>query len=542
VIRCLLAFASLTVASLSFQFIDKTKEARITAVIQSGTPEKKWIMEANGAGVAVLDYDNDGRMDILIGNGGSMDILAPIAKGELPPARNDGVFLYRNLGDGTFADVTRAAGLVNPFWGTGANAVDYDRDGFTDILLTNIGQDVLFRNQGNGTFRNVSRQAGLTSKVAWHTGSAFGDYDGDGDLDLYIAGYVSLRALGIGKPASVCKYLDLPVFCGPMKLQGEPDIFYRNNGNGTFSDWTSAVGLVETEPRYGFTVVMGDFNQDGKSDIFVANDSVPNYLYLNTGKGAFDEAGLVSGVAYNADGKAQANMGAAIADVDNDGDLDILTTTFSEDYFPLFEQKSAGLYEDVSARAGLIRSTAPLLGWACGFVDMDNDGWRDLWLANGHVYPTIGQAGRTTYEQSVVVVRNERGAFASNPQPVPIRTKASWRGGAAADFNNDGKMDLIVTPVEGAPALLENRASSKYHWIGLDLRGGATGAVIHVEACGKTWFDTVRNGGSYVSADDPRRHFGLGDCAKVERVTVRWPSGRKQVLKGIAADTYHVVQ
>jgi hypothetical protein len=542
VIRILVAMSALAGASVTFQFVDKTSESGITATLSHGTPTKKWIMEANGSGVAVFDYDRDGRMDMLVVNGTPLETLQRIVKGAAPPARNDGVFLYRNHGDGSFTDVTPAAGLTNVFWGTGANAVDYDGDGFPDILITNLGQDVLFRNQGDGTFKDVSRQAGLASKIAWHTGSAFGDYDGDGDLDLYIAGYVSIKELGIGNPAPVCQYLELPVFCGPLKLAGEPDVFYRNNGDGTFSDFTAAAGLVEQEPRFGFTVVFEDFNQDRKPDIFVANDSGPNYLYLNESGGRFTEAALVSGVAYNSDGKSQANMGAAIGDIDNDQDLDVLTTTFSEDHFPLFTQTSAGFYEEASAQAGLVRATTPLLGWACGFVDFDNDGWRDLWLANGHVYPTIGQARRTSYEQPVVIIPNQHGNFGSTPQLVRTRSKASWRGGAAGDFDNDGKMDLIVTPVEGTPALIENRTVSSHHWIGLDLRGNAIGAAIHVTGCGKTWFDTVRNGGSYVSADDPRRHFGLGDCASLDRVTIRWPSGRSQVLKSMATDRYHVVR
>ncbi|HYI97020.1 MAG TPA: CRTAC1 family protein [Bryobacteraceae bacterium] len=534
--------SALAGVSITFQFVDRTSESGITATLHNGSPAKKWIMEANGGGVAVFDYDRDGRMDVVVVNGTPVETLERIVKGATPPVREDGVFLYRNLGDKGFADVTRSAGLTNLFWGTGANAADYDGDGFPDILLTNMGQDVLFRNQGDGTFKDVSRQAGLASKIAWHTGSAFGDYDGDGDLDLYIAGYVSLKDLGIGRPAPVCQYLELPVFCGPLKLAGEPDVFYRNNGDGTFSDFTAAAGLVEQEPRFGFTVVFEDLNRDRKPDIFVANDSGPNYLYLNEGRGRFTESALVSGVAYNSDGRSQANMGVAIGDIDNDQDLDLLTTTFSEDHFPLFTQSSAGIYEEVSAQAGLVRSTTPLLGWACGFVDFDNDGWRDLWLANGHVYPTIGMGGRTTYEQPVVIVPNQRGHFGSTPQLVRTRAKASWRGGATGDFNNDGKMDLIVTPVEGSPALIENRSVSSHHWIGLDLRGKAVGAEVYIAGCGKTWFDTVRSGGSYISADDPRRHFGLGSCSSVDSVTIKWLSGRTQVLKNMATDRYHVVE
>jgi hypothetical protein len=529
-------------ASFSLHFEDTGRHAGIDAVLSGGSPEKRWIMEANGGGVAVLDYDNDGRMDLLLVNAASVAMLQRLVRSETPEARKDGVFLYRNEGNGTFRNVTKAAGLANPFWGTGANAADYDGDGFTDILLTNIGQDVLFRNRRDGTFEDVSRSAGLRRTLAWHTGSAFLDYDGDGDLDLYIAGYINVAKLGIDGSPPVCRYLEMPVFCGPVNLTGEPDVFYRNEGGGLFREATAAAGLLEREPRFGFTVVAEDFNGDRRPDLFVANDSGANYLYLNNGRGEFAESALTSGVAYNADGKAQANMGVAVGDYDNDGDVDLLTTTFSEDYFPLFQQTSPGIYEDVSSAAGLVRATAPLLGWACGFADLDNDGWRDLWLANGHVYPAIGQAGRTTYDQPVLVMQNRRGRFAPGSYPVVTRARASWRGGAAGDFDNDGKIDLIVSPVEGQPALLENRSSNRNQWIGFDLRGHAPGAAIHIEACGMKQVDTVRSGGSYLSASDPRRHFGLGSCNVVDRVTVEWPSGRKQILKSPAAGRYHIVQ
>lgn len=536
-IRALMAWVALSGASVSVHFVDRTAPAGITAVLHSGSMEKKWIMEANGGGVAVFDYDRDGQMDLLLTGGASMGSLQALMKSDSPRPRMDGVFLYRNKGDGTFTDVTKAAGLTNPFWGCGANVADYDGDGFVDILLTNIGRDLLFRNQGDGTFTDVSRKAGLSGQTAWHTGSAFLDYDSDGDLDLYIAGYVRFSELSVGDTAPVCRYLELPVFCGPLNLPGEADIFYRNDG-GTFSEATAAVGLAEKEARYGFTVVATDLNADGMPDLMVANDSGPNYLYLNNGKGQFVESALISGVAYNADGKAQANMGIAIGDYDNDGDLDLLTTTFSEDHYPLFQQSSPGVFEDVSASLGLVRTTSSLLGWACGFSDLDNDGWRDLWLANGHVYPTIKQAGRTAYHQPLLVLPNKRGKFGEPVLAAPATR--SWRSGAAGDFNNDGRIDLIAAPAEGEPVLLENRTSSKHHWIGIDA-GMTAGTAVYVEACKQKWFDTVRSGGSYVSAEDPRRHFGLGDCATVDQISIHWPSGKKQMLKNPAIDRYHRV-
>lgn len=523
----------------SFHFVERGMDAGLLRSVECGGPEKKWIMEANGAGVAVLDYDQDGFMDLLVVNGSSLPRLAKLLATGIAEPRESGVFLYRNTHDGRFADVTAKAGLSNPYWGTGGNAADFDGDGWPDLLLTTIGRDLLFHNERNGTFTEVSRKAGLSQKIAWHTGSAFGDYDGDGDLDLYIAGYVNVQSLGVSREAPVCRYLELPVFCGPKDLQGEADMFYRNNGDGTFTEATRAVGLQETEPRYGFTVVFEDFNQDGKPDLFVANDSAPNYLYVNDGNGRFVEAALASGLAFNADGKSQANMGVAVGDVDNDGDLDVLTTTFSEDYFPLFEQIQPGIFEDVSARAGVAAATTALLGWACGLVDLDNDGWRDLWLANGHVYPTIAKAGRSTYEQPIVMFHNQRGRFQSAPQTLGSGRKESWRSGASADFNNDGKVDLVVTPVSGMPELFENHSGEGNHWIGIDLRGRFLGARVTVEGCGQRWFETARNGGSYLSANDPRLHFGLGSCREVSRVRVLWPSGREQVVHRPAVDRYH---
>lgn len=526
------------VAPVSFVYTGKNLAGRI----ECGGTTKAWIMEANGTGVAVLDFDADGFMDLLVVNGGSVEQLAKLLRtGALEPRQN-GLFLFRNLRNGQFEDVTLKAKLSNPYWGTGANAADFDGDGWTDILITAIGRDLLYRNNGDGTFTNVSRPAGLRESIAWHTGSAFGDYDGDGDEDLYIAGYVNIRSLGLGRAAPVCRYLDLPVFCGPKDLQGERDVFYRNNGDGTFTEATGAAQLTESVPRYGFTVVFDDFNGDGRPDIFVANDSSPNYLYVNTGKGTFTEDGLASGLAFNGDGKSQANMGVAVGDVNNDGLLDVLTTTFSEDYFPLFEQTRVGEYEDVSARVGLVGNTTPLLGWACGFDDLDNDGWKDLWIANGHVYPTVAKAGRSTYEQAVVAFRNDEGSFRQSAQVLNTGQKQSWRGGASGDFDNDGKIDLVVTPVSGLPLLLENRSPDTHHWIGISLQGRTLGTRITVEGCGQAWMDTARNGGSYLSGNDPRKHFGLGACESVRRVRLSSPSGKEQILLNPGIDRYHTVR
>jgi len=527
-------------------FEDVAAQSGIHAQMRCGGPEKKWIPEANGSGAAWLDFDRDGRMDLLIVNGSTMDDLRQIVAGRVPPAREGSLYLYRNLGNGHFEEVAAHAGLANPYWGTGAAVADFDNDGYPDILVTNIGVDLLFHNNRDGTFTEVGRQAGLRRKVAWHTGAAFGDYDGDGRLDLYVAGYVDLSALRLDAPPPVCIYRGIPGFCGPVGLKGEADILYHNDGHAGFSDVTTKAGVRDKSLRHGFTVVFDDFNQDGKIDIFVANDSDPNYLYVNRGDGTFEETGLPSGVAFGGDGRTQSNMGVAVGDYNNDGLLDLLTTTFSEDYFPLFRQQPHFLFEEISANAGIVAVTTPWVGWACGFADFDNDGQRDLWMANGHVYPKAGMLASTSYLQPVAVLANRGGKFVKAFE-LTGNLPNSYRGGAAGDFNNDGRIDLVVLPVAGSPLMLENRTQSSSHWIGLDLRGragnrDAIGAHVRVQACGGTQVEVVRNGGSYLSVDDPRLHFGLGSCGTLERLRIRWPAGRVQILENIAVDRYLTVE
>ncbi len=526
------------------RFIDTAKEAGLRAEMICGGSEKHWIMEANGSGVAVLDYDNDGLLDILIVNGSTVPRLIRILAGATPSPAANGLYLFHNLGHGRFSDVTAKAGLSNSYWGTGANTADFNNDGFVDILVTNIGIDLLFRNNGDGTFAEIGKSAGLSREIHWHTGSAFGDYDNDGNPDLYIAGYVDIRSINFGAAPGVCDYRGISGFCGPLNLKGERDVLLRNNGDGTFSDVTERAKVVDVDARYGFTAVFEDWNQDGRPDIFVANDSGANYLYLNFGDGTFRESALVSGVAFNGDGRSQANMGVAVGDYDHDGKLDLLTTTFSEDYFPLFRQISPGYFEDVSAAAGLVAATTPYLGWGTGFADFDNDGELDLWVANGHVYPTVGKLGSTTYLQPFSVFKNRRGRFSEAPLGLP---KNSYRGAATADFDNDGRMDIAVLPIGGAPMLLSNRTENRNSWIGFSLGGtrsnrDALGARVQIEGCNRKWFDTVRNGAGYLSRSDPRLHFGLGSCGVVEQASIFWPSGKRQVLKNPAIDRYITVR
>jgi enediyne biosynthesis protein E4 len=527
-------------------FEDVSTQSGIRARMRCGGPEKKWIPEANGSGAAWLDFDRDGLLDLLIVNGSTMDDLRQIVAGHIPAAREGSLFLYRNLGNGHFEDVTARAGLSNPYWGTGAAVADFDNDGYPDILITNIGVDLLFHNDRDGTFTELGREQGLSRKFAWHTGAAFGDYDGDGRLDLYVAGYVDLNALRLDREAPVCNYRGISAFCGPIGMKGEADILYHNDGRG-FTDVTNKVGVQDKHRRHAFTVVFDDFNQDGKLDIFVANDSDPNYLYLNRGDGTFEEAGLEAGLAFGGDGRTQSNMGVAVGDYNNDGLIDLMTTTFSEDYFPLFKQQPHSLFEDSSAQVGLGAITVPWLGWACGFADLDNDGLRDLWIANGHVYPTADKLVGTSYLQPVAVLANRRGKFVQTAESFVATGRNSYRGGCAGDFNNDGKLDVLVLPVTGAPLLLENRTAPSGHWIGLDLRGhmgnrDAIGTEVRIEACGRSQMEVVRNGGSYLSVDDPRLHFGLGSCSNLDRLRIRWATGRTQLLENLKVDRYLTVE
>jgi hypothetical protein len=523
---------------------DVAAASGIKASLRCGGRDKLWIPEGFGSGAAWLDYDNDGWMDLLIVNGSSMDQLRKIVSGTTPPPQKEGVYLYRNLGNGHFQDVTAKAGLFNPYWGTGANATDYDNDGFVDILITTIGIDLLFRNNHNGTFSEVGKVAGLKQQVTWHTGSAFGDYDGDGNLDLYIVGYVNILSVPLTATPPVCRYNGIPVLCGPRGLKGEVDLLYHNNGDGTFKEVTREAKVTDSAAYYGFSAVFDDFNGDGKIDLFVANDSCPNYLYRNLGDGTFQEVGLTSGVAFKADGLPQANMGVAVGDYDNDGKIDLLTTTFSEDYFPLFHQTTSGFYEEISSAVGLQTVTLPLLGWGCGFTDLDNDGDKDLWTVNGHIYPNADKLGSTSYLQSVAIFENREAKFYQT-QPLPY--KNSYRGAATADFDNDGKVDLVVLPIEGSPLLLKNRTTSSYFWIAFKLEGrgcnrDAIGAKVEIEQCGQKQMDTIRNGASYISRSDPRVHFGLGTCTTVDRAVITWPCGKVQVLKDLRVNQYLSVQ
>jgi len=535
------AILSLAGSLAPIEFTEVATAAGLHAEMRCGGAEKHWIPEANGSGAAWLDYDNDGLMDLLIVNGSGMDELRRVVAGQAPAPAKNGVYLFHNLGNGKFEDVTERAGLANAYWGTGANAADYNNDGYTDILITTIGVDLLYKNNGNGTFTEVGRAAGLSRNVEWHTGSAFGDFDGDGYLDLYIASYIDIHSISLKEPAPVCSYMGISGFCGPIGMKGGHGILYHNNGDGTFTDVTTKAGIAAAGISHGFAAVFDDFNQDGKADLFVANDSDPNFLFLNQGKGTFKESAMERGVAVNGNGTTQSNMGVAIADLDNQGRLAVLITTFFDDYFPLFRQDKSGYFDDQALEAGIAPATKPYLGWACGFADFANDGRRDLWLANGHVYPKSPH-----YFQPFVVMQNQGGKFATVFR-YPAAPDNSYRGGCAGDFDNDGRIDVAVLPIAGQPLLFQNKTANGNAWVGFLLRGTRSnrdgiGASAEVTACGQTQFETVRNGGSYLSRNDPRVHFGLGPCSKPVRAIIKWPSGAVQTLSQVAVGRYMTIE
>lgn len=526
--RILLASAALVVVAVgssSLVFQDIGTSAGVTATISSGGPKKNYVLEVNGSGTCWLDYDHDGWMDLYLVNGSS---LRQLQGKESARGTNH---LYKNKGDGTFVDVTASAGVPGKGWGFGCVAADYDNDGHIDLLVTNFGPNILYRNRGNGTFADVTAKAGIAGGEIWHAGAAFGDYDLDGDLDLFIPGYLDFN---IQNPElKTCEYRGVKVnACGPLGYKGSPDALYRNNGDGTFTDVTEAAKVSDKKLYFGFQAVFEDFDNDGRPDIFVANDSNPNYLYKNKGDGTFDEVGVQSGVAYSADGKEMSSMGVAVGDYDHDGNMDIFITTFANDNYVLFHNDGGGIFSDVSYPSGVGEATIPYLGWATFFLDYDNDGHPDLLCANGHVYPEMDSGGREKYRQPILLFRNlANGKFSEVSVALGLRKipPSSARGGAFADFDNDGDLDFVVSVMDDKPLLIKNEGGNRGNWLRLELIGTksnrmAVGAKVKVTAAGLTQRGSVRAGESYLSSNDPRLHFGIGAATEAD-IEITWPSG-----------------
>jgi enediyne biosynthesis protein E4 len=507
-------------------------------------PEAKYIPEAMSGGVLLIDYDRDGWPDIYFTN-------APTLEMALKGQKARGA-LYHNNHDGTFTDVTDKAGIATPCWAMGGAVGDYNNDGWPDLYITCLHGNVLYKNNGDGTFTDVTAKAGVADG-RWSTGAAFGDYDGDGFLDLMVSNYVDFD---IHNPPTFgsgpnCKFKGLDVQCGPRGLKGSGDSLFHNNGDGTFTNVAKAARVDDAQGYYGLTVIWADFNNTGRPDIFLANDSTPNYLYRNDGHGKFTEIGLESGVALSEDGAEQARMGVAIGDYLHTGYPGFAVTVFSNDYTPLFRNDRRWNFEDVGYRSGIGLPSLPWVKWGDAFVDLDNDGWLDLITATGHVYPqvdTLPSSGDGYRQPKLLQMNQHDGTFcdASDQAGSALQQRQVSRGLAVGDLFNDGEMDVVVENLEGAPMILRNQGIAGRHWASFELAGTksnrmALGARLKIVAGGMTQTEEIHSGGSYLSQNDLRVHFGLGSATKIERLEVRWPSGAIDVVRDLAADKFYGV-
>jgi hypothetical protein len=519
-------------------FRDIREEAGITFQHHSA-PEKKFIVESMSGGVAAFDYDNDGRMDLYF-----VDSLTVDTANDPKAARSA---LYRNLGGNRFEDVTDKAGVAHPGWGMGLCTADVDGDGYEDLYVTNLGPNRLYRNNRDGTFTDIAPQAGVTAS-AWSVGCAFGDYDRDGDLDLFVSRYVKLDLANLpefGKGKS-CEYRGIAVQCGPRGLPGEGDLLFRNEGNGRFSDVSAASGTSDPRGHFGLGAGWFDADQDGWLDLFVANDSTPNQLYINQKNGTFKETAFAAGVAVSEDGAEQGSMGLAIGDYDNSGRFSLFVTNFAEEYNALYHNGGT-FFTDRSFRSKTAAVSLPYVGWGTVFFDYDNDGLQDIIVANGHVYPQLDQArlgASAPYRQRRLLYRNNGdGTFeevAARYGEALMQPRVS-RGLAMTDLDDDGRVDLVLNDLDGAPQVLRGVLEPVGHWlwvkaVGKGLNKSAIGAVVRVKAGSLSMQRLVRSGTSYLGQCDKRQHFGLGPNAAADWVEVLWPDQTTTRLENVKAD------
>jgi len=532
-------------APFGVNFVNVAKESGLKAVtIFGGVHKNRYLLETTGCGVAFYDYDNDGWLDIFLVNGTRLEGFPP---GQAPTNR-----LFKNNRDGTFTDVTAKAGLAHSGWGQGVCIGDYDNDGYEDLFVAYFGKNVLYHNNGDGTFTDVTERAGVAGNgKRWNSGCAFVDYDRDGKLDLFVANYIDLDLATAPVPESgPCLYKGVMVACGPPGLNGGKNILFHNNGDGTFTDVSQNSGILEANGTYGLGVLTGDFDNDGWPDIYVANDSAPSALYQNQKNGKFVDIALEAGCALSADGKPQAGMGVSAADYDLDGNLDIVKTNFAGDTPSLYHNLGGATFEDATFPAGLGKHTR-YLGWGCGFFDFDNDGWPDILICNGHVYPEVEQLRTEAgYEQRKLLYRNLRnGKFEdiSESAGPGISVPSASRGCAFGDFDNDGDLDFVVNCVNDVPQLVRSDSSLDNTWIKIRTIGtksnrSGIGARLRcvVEMPGEAkphqQIDEVRSGGSFFSQNDLRVHFGLGRAQKVDLLEIHWPSGVVDTLKDVAVN------
>jgi hypothetical protein len=534
--------ASIAGTPLGLSFLNIAKEAGLNAkTIFGGEHKNRYLLETTGCGVAFYDYDNDGWLDIFLVNGWRLE--------GFPAGQEPTSHLFKNNRDGTFTDVTGKAGLVHSGWGQGVCIGDYDNDGFEDLFVAYFGKNVLYHNNGDGTFTDVSEKAGVAGNgKRWNSGCAFVDYDRDGRLDLFVANYIDLDLATAPVPESgPCNYKGMLVACGPPGLNGGKNILYHNNGDGTFTDVSQAAGILNANGTYGLGVLTADFDNDGWPDIYVANDSTASALYKNLTNGKFTDVAMEAGCALSADGKPQAGMGVSAIDYDLDGNLDIVKTNFAGDTPSLYRNIGAGNFEDATFPAGLGKHTQ-YLGWGCGFFDMDNDGWADILICNGHVYPEVEQLRTEAgYAQRKLLYRNLRnGRFedVSTDAGPGISVPSASRGCAFGDFDNDGDIDVVVNTVNDYPQLLRCDQKIGNNWlkvrtIGTKSNRSGIGARLRciTHPAGETkahaQIDEVRSGGGYFSQNDLRVHFGIGKAEKVDLLEIRWPSGLIEKVENI---------
>jgi hypothetical protein len=526
------------------ELIDITASTGITFEHLS-SPEQKFIVESMSGGVALIDYDRDGWPDIYFTNAQSIEMAQKGAK-----ARSA---LYHNNHDGTFTDVTDKAGVGFPCWAQGAVVGDYNNDGWPDLLVTCFGGVVLYRNNGDGTFTDVTKQTGLGADNLWATGAAFGDYDNDGWADLFVSHYVEFHLdnmMAFGS-RDTCKYLGILVQCGPRGLKGSSDSLYHNNRDGTFTEVSKKAGVSDPDQRYGLTAIWSDFNNDGRLDLLVTNDAQPNYLYQGDGTGKFVDIGPVSGVAYSDSGTAQANMGIAVGDYLHSGRMSLLISHFDTEYATLYRNDGDMNFAEVSGPSGITKSTRGLVQWGAAFVDFANEGWQDLFIVSGHVYPQVDTVPLgTRYKEPKVLLQNQRnGTFKDISRQVgpAIQIPQVSRGMAIGDLFNDGRLDAVVENLVGPPMILRPGGGMRNHWISLQLEGVksnrlALNARVRATAGETVQLGEVLSGGSYLSQNDLRVHFGLGQSDHVDKLEIFWPGGNTETLSNLAADRFYIIR
>jgi hypothetical protein len=530
-------------------FVDVTRAAGIDFHLTCGGKEKLYIVETQCGGAAAFDYDNDGWMDVLLVDGSTIE---DYRAGKCHPPR-----LYHNNHDGTFTDVSAKSGLNFCGWSYGVAVGDFDNDGWEDVYITGFHGSALYRNNHDGTFTDVTAKAGVANADRWGTSAAFGDYDNDGNLDLYVANYVDVDMNHLPEFGSsqFCQYRGIPVNCGPRGLKGARDRLYHNNGDGTFTDVTEKLG-IDAESYYGLGVLWLDYDKDGCLDLYVANDSSPSLLYHNNCKGGFTEVGAEAGVAYSSDGREQAGMGVDSADYDRDGWPDIVKTNFSDDDNNLYHNDGNGEFTDVAGAAGIGAISNPYLGFGAKFLDYDNDGWPDIFIVNGHVDPQVegqsfgvGYAERPFLFHNLSADKSKSGRFEEVGQKTggALAQKYVGRAALTADFWNRGRQDLLFTNLDGSPVLLKNEVPTAGHWLRIKTVGSKSnrdgfGAKVEIMVEGSTRYAEVRAGGSFESSSDPRAFFGLGTATRVDGAIVRWPSGVVDKIGPQAADREIVIR